>query len=878
MKFVTHANSSVALDDGHPTWPVEADRYQNLLNKRPEASADETIPEAQAGGRDPNSILENRPTFLKDRRDRQEAANELEEILKDDIDAFDELDGIDDSSSREATPFEDEEAAKDEEATKDEDEAKDDEDEEATKDEDVTEDDEDVDGDEFSLIQFVPSTDGSLFIGTVKWHTPAPDDLFYNGAEIILEWTFKNTSGYELTTGCDFFVVMAKPGTPKESIYLGTTMLTRESFHVRIPATIDLGWGYVIEGHPGGSRSYFESPGFTIDNRPPELVERPEQSTDQLAALWEAVIREDNAGAKENVKQALLSFADANPSSSWVSINDRLRRDGLRAHLIGLESYLPAEQELADVSGLGDRWVQLYVVMEPTIINLLLLNEASTKKTKSDKSGMSSGDKDKSLAKEQHRLLELAGVPRKRARKNGVYALPDWLISQLEVEDVARATGACTRCFLYDHKSRNCVNADRRRCRNCAAAGHRAAGCTNPPVCKHCLITGHITEKCINQRCWTFGSIPAALLSKDELYVIAAWATKEVGVDGLNVQVENETFVFYTPDHDHANQLYEHFRFVEQKLLEGGLVAYSKLYIPVGELPSFDFIEHFNGGAKIISVVSNQHLKKKQTSECPEKSNDAANLICRICAGAGHIARDCIERDNPQKLQRAAQRDEQMDNVYGEFIDPRERDNLQNLREAAQRDGQMDNEYEEVIPEINRSSQVGLNSKISQLDMHRQHAHTYQQHALVVEDGAYVPDDVSMDEILSMIEDQSGTSRRGSSEEFDGINPEERGEEVEDDPTETGRITPPGLQLRRKHKVPPASNTSLDIETFNEAPPVTPPPVETWSDNEADDILRTPQLRKRARPSPSPTSSPSNSPAHKKSLYGYLEGFFKGFF
>ncbi|KAJ3045534.1 hypothetical protein HDV00_009191 [Rhizophlyctis rosea] len=54
--------------------------------------------------------------------------------------------------------------------------------------------------------------------------------------------------------------------------------------------------------------------------------------------------------------------------------------------------------------------------------------------------------------------------------------------------------------------------------------------------------------------------------------------------------------------------------------------------------------------------------------ECPEKSNYTANLICRICGGAGHIARDCRERDNPQKLQEAAQRDEQMDNEYANLM------------------------------------------------------------------------------------------------------------------------------------------------------------------------------------------------------------------
>ncbi|CAO3650905.1 unnamed protein product [Cunninghamella echinulata] len=50
--------------------------------------------------------------------------------------------------------------------------------------------------------------------------------------------------------------------------------------------------------------------------------------------------------------------------------------------------------------------------------------------------------------------------------------------------------------------------------------------------------------------------------------------------------------------------------------------------------------------------------------ECPERQNFTANLTCRICGGHGHIARDCNQRDNPELIEAARVRDQQLDTEY----------------------------------------------------------------------------------------------------------------------------------------------------------------------------------------------------------------------
>ncbi|KAJ2516291.1 hypothetical protein GGI11_003496 [Coemansia sp. RSA 2049] len=49
---------------------------------------------------------------------------------------------------------------------------------------------------------------------------------------------------------------------------------------------------------------------------------------------------------------------------------------------------------------------------------------------------------------------------------------------------------------------------------------------------------------------------------------------------------------------------------------------------------------------------------------CPEKSNVTLNLVCRVCNGKGHLARDCNLRHDPEALQRARERDQQLNSEY----------------------------------------------------------------------------------------------------------------------------------------------------------------------------------------------------------------------
>ncbi|KAJ1814113.1 hypothetical protein LPJ56_003157, partial [Coemansia sp. RSA 2599] len=50
--------------------------------------------------------------------------------------------------------------------------------------------------------------------------------------------------------------------------------------------------------------------------------------------------------------------------------------------------------------------------------------------------------------------------------------------------------------------------------------------------------------------------------------------------------------------------------------------------------------------------------------ECPEKTNVTVSLVCRVCGGKGHVARDCTHRHDPAALQKAKDRDQQLNSEY----------------------------------------------------------------------------------------------------------------------------------------------------------------------------------------------------------------------
>ncbi|KAI8825281.1 uncharacterized protein EV422DRAFT_518222 [Fimicolochytrium jonesii] len=54
--------------------------------------------------------------------------------------------------------------------------------------------------------------------------------------------------------------------------------------------------------------------------------------------------------------------------------------------------------------------------------------------------------------------------------------------------------------------------------------------------------------------------------------------------------------------------------------------------------------------------------------ECPEQKNFTVNLVCRICNGVGHAARDCMQRNDPEALREAEQRDQKLDSEYANLM------------------------------------------------------------------------------------------------------------------------------------------------------------------------------------------------------------------
>lgn len=54
--------------------------------------------------------------------------------------------------------------------------------------------------------------------------------------------------------------------------------------------------------------------------------------------------------------------------------------------------------------------------------------------------------------------------------------------------------------------------------------------------------------------------------------------------------------------------------------------------------------------------------------ECPEASNFTANLVCRICSGIGHVARDCIQKNNPDILAQPAPTEATLDSEYATLM------------------------------------------------------------------------------------------------------------------------------------------------------------------------------------------------------------------
>ncbi|KAJ2800796.1 hypothetical protein H4R20_003928, partial [Coemansia guatemalensis] len=53
-----------------------------------------------------------------------------------------------------------------------------------------------------------------------------------------------------------------------------------------------------------------------------------------------------------------------------------------------------------------------------------------------------------------------------------------------------------------------------------------------------------------------------------------------------------------------------------------------------------------------------------RTWECPDTANVTVSMVCPVCNKKGHLARDCSQRHDPDALQRARERDQQLNSEY----------------------------------------------------------------------------------------------------------------------------------------------------------------------------------------------------------------------
>ncbi|KAJ2554740.1 hypothetical protein EV175_002488 [Coemansia sp. RSA 1933] len=63
-------------------------------------------------------------------------------------------------------------------------------------------------------------------------------------------------------------------------------------------------------------------------------------------------------------------------------------------------------------------------------------------------------------------------------------------------------------------------------------------------------------------------------------------------------------------------------------------------------------------------VCTNCGLTGHRQWACPDRPNVTLNLTCHVCSGKGHLARDCNFRHDPEALQRARERDQQLNSEY----------------------------------------------------------------------------------------------------------------------------------------------------------------------------------------------------------------------
>jgi splicing factor 1 len=70
----------------------------------------------------------------------------------------------------------------------------------------------------------------------------------------------------------------------------------------------------------------------------------------------------------------------------------------------------------------------------------------------------------------------------------------------------------------------------------------------------------------------------------------------------------------------------------------------------------------------IHSILDSCNQPGHRRFECPERTNVTNKMLCRICGGVGHMAQDCLQKNDPEALKRAMERNQAMDSEYNKLM------------------------------------------------------------------------------------------------------------------------------------------------------------------------------------------------------------------
>ncbi|KAJ3034585.1 hypothetical protein HDV00_004857 [Rhizophlyctis rosea] len=232
---------------------------------------------------------------------------------------------------------------------------------------------------------------------------------------------------------------------------------------------------------------------------------REKMSDEECERLWGEIVKADKEGDFEDVKDALVRFVDADPTLTWVAVEERLRGEGLRTHVLAEKRVIPPNKEFANIAGAGDQRFEVIFVRNPRVLKLKIKTDAEKEENKT--------------------RLAQAGLMRDRRRVGGKLVIPAWAEEGLTQKQIAYAKGACTRCFAEDHRVKDCTvereerhvgecykcgekghshrvcpNPDENRmrtgCRRCGKEGHKLSDCPEPERCRRCNEEGHQQRDC----------------------------------------------------------------------------------------------------------------------------------------------------------------------------------------------------------------------------------------------------------------------------------------------------------------------------------------------------------------------------------------------